>query len=315
MATPLLGNNVINQIALVVHDIEATSKAYAQLLGIAQPEWFLAGPPELTQVIYKGQPSKAESKLCFLNTPSVQIELIEPNEEPSTMRDFLNQRGEGVHHLALDVDNLEQGLKRLEQQGFLLEQQGNFVSGKGRYAYVDTKKSCKTIIELLERENKYEPVSRELAQREHKPLLGTNQLTQIGIVVGHLEEAAKAYCQLLGVEEPFVIQAGKPEITKVIYKGKPTEAKAKFMFIQTPLIQIELIEPGDSPSTWLEHLQVEGEGVHHISFVVRDLDEKIARLEKLGYPVIQRGNFWNGKGRYAYVDTRSTFKIIIELLE
>ncbi|WP_394139818.1 VOC family protein [Cytobacillus oceanisediminis] len=42
-----------------------------------------------------------------------------------------------------------------------------------------------------------------------------------------------------------------------------------------------------------------GEGVHHISFVVENLNEKVRLLEEKGYPVIQTGNFFNGKGRYA----------------
>nr|WP_258309225.1 VOC family protein [Cytobacillus oceanisediminis] len=58
-----------------------------------------------------------------------------------------------------------------------------------------------------------------------------------------------------------------------------------------------------------------GEGVHHISFVVENFDGKIRLLKEMGFPVIQTGNCFNGKGRYAYMDTTSTFKVIIELLE
>ncbi|MET3320856.1 UNVERIFIED_ORG: 4-hydroxyphenylpyruvate dioxygenase-like putative hemolysin [Peribacillus simplex] len=117
------------------------------------------------------------------------------------------------------------------------------------------------------------------------------------------------------MEKPSIIHSGSPEVTNVIYKGKPTEGKSRYMVFNTPLIQIELIEPGDSPSTWKLHLETYGEGVHHISFVVEDMDEKMKMLEKMGYPVIQTGNFFNGKGRYAYMDTTSTYKVIIELLE
>jgi hypothetical protein len=49
--------------------------------------------------------------------------------------------------------------------------------------------------------------------------------------------------------------------------------------------------------------------------VVKDIEEKVKLLKELGHPVIQRGNFWNGKGRYAYMDTLATYKVIIELLE
>src|SRR5690606_31146737 len=141
-------------------------------------------------------------------------------------------------------------------------------------------------------------------------------IRQLAFVVKNIDETADAFCKLLGVEKPAVIHSGDPAITQVQYQGQPTEAKAKFLFLQTPLIEIELVEPeGDSPSTWNEHLNTEGEGVHHLAFVVDQLDEKIQKLENMGYPLIQRGNFYNQKGRYAYMDTRSDFKVIIELLE
>jgi 4-hydroxyphenylpyruvate dioxygenase-like putative hemolysin len=111
------------------------------------------------------------------------------------------------------------------------------------------------------------------------------------------------------------VPSGPSDITQIVYRGQSAEAKARFMFIQTPLIEIELIEPTDSPSTWKEHLKAKGEGIHHISFVVDNLDEKVKRMDKLGYPLIQKGNFWNGKEKYAYIDTTSTYKVIMELLE
>jgi catechol 2,3-dioxygenase-like lactoylglutathione lyase family enzyme len=309
---PLAGNNVINQIAFVVRDIEQASEAYAKLLGIPKPNWFLTGDRVVSKVFFRGQPTDSSSKLVFLNTPTVQIELIEPNQEPGTMREFLDTFGEGIHHIAFDVDSIKEKLPVFEENGYPLLQSGEFTSSDGRYVYVDTLKSHKTLMELLE-----SAVPRDTAPTTDifTPLLGTNKIEQLVIVVKDLDAAAEAYCKLLGVEKPPVIQSGPSELTQVIFEGKPTEADSKYMFINTPLLQLELIEPGDSPSTWNKHLETQGEGVHHISFIVNDIEEKVKLLEDLGYPVIQRGNFWNGKGRYAYMDTSSTYKVIIELLE
>jgi catechol 2,3-dioxygenase-like lactoylglutathione lyase family enzyme len=309
---PLAGNNVINQIAFVVHDIEQASEAFAKLLGLPKPKWFLTGDREVSKVVFRGQPTDSRSKLVFLNTPTVQIELIEPNQEPGTMREFLDTVGEGIHHVAFDVDSIKEKLPIFEENGYPLLQSGEFTSSDGRYVYVDTLKSHKTLMELLE---SAEPRETAPTTDVFTPLLGTNKIEQLAIVVRDLDAAAEAYCKLLGVEKPSVIQSGPSELTQVIFEGKPTEADSKYMFINTPLLQIELIEPGDSPSTWKKHLETQGEGVHHISFVVNDIEEKVRLLEDMGYSVIQRGNFWNGKGRYAYMDTTSTYKVIIELLE
>lgn len=309
---PLAGHNVINQIAFVVRDIEKASEAFAKLLGIPKPKWFLTGGREVSKVVFRGQPTDSRSKLVFLNTPTVQFELIEPNQEPGTMREFLDTVGEGIHHIAFDVDSIKERLPVFEENGYPLLQSGEFTSSDGRYVYVDTLNDYKTLVELLE---SAEPRDTTPPVDAFAPLLGTNKVEQLAIVVKDLDAAAEAYCRLLGVEKPPVIQSGPSELTQVVFEGQPTEADSKYMFINTPLLQLELIEPGVSPSTWKKHLDTQGEGVHHISFVVKDMDEKIKLLEDIGYPVIQRGNFWNGKGRYAYMDTTATFKVIIELLE
>lgn len=314
-AEGLLKDNVVNQIAFVVQDIEAASEAFAALLGIPKPQWFLTGGPEISKTVFRGQPTASRCKLVFIDTPAVQIELIEPNEEPGTMREFLNTAGEGIHHIAFDTDHMKDQLHILAENGYRVLQTGDFTSSNGRYAYVDTLASCKTLIELLERDEPQAKTAPQPSTDGLAPLLGTTKIEQIAFVVNDLDAAADAYCTLLGVEKPAVIQVVDSKTTQVIFEGQPTEGKSKYMFINTPLIQIELIEPGDSPSTWKQHLDTKGEGVHHISFVVKNMDEKIKLLEEMGYPVIQTGNFYNGKGRYAYMDTVKDYKVIIELLE
>lgn len=311
-ASPILGNNEINQIAFVVHDIEKVSEAFAKLLGIKKPDWFLTGTNDISKVVFRGEPTESRSKLVFINTEGVQIELIEPDHNPGTMREFLDEVGEGIHHFALDVESMKEGVKSLTEHQLDVLQTGEFTASNGRYAYADSFDQHKTLFELLERD---EPQPITHPELDGEPLLGTTKVEQLAFVVKDLDKVADAYCTLLGVEKPNVIQSGPREICQVEFEGEPTDADSRYMFIKTPLLEIELIEPGSAPSTWKKHLKEHGEGVHHISFVVQDMDEKIEKLEKLGYPVIQRGNFYNGKGRYAYMDTVSDYKVIIELLE
>ena len=79
--------------------------------------------------------------------PGLQLELIQPNEEPSTWREFLDEHGEGVHHLQQAVDNCK-------EFGMTLEQKGEYGSGDGRYAYLSATKDLKVLIELLESDKK-----------------------------------------------------------------------------------------------------------------------------------------------------------------
>ncbi|CAM3469356.1 hypothetical protein EDM52_18155 [Brevibacillus invocatus] len=314
MSKALLGTSKINQICFVVHDIEKAAESFGRLLGVPKPSWFLTGDSSISKIVFNGEPTGARNKLIFMDTPSVQIELIEPDQEPSTMREFLNKQ-EGIHHVAVDVDDMKQQLAIMGEAGYPVVQTGEFTSSQGRYAYVDTVPACKTMFELLERDEPQAIPPVKPKTEEHQPLLGSDTVVQIAVVVRDLDAAADAYCSLLGVEKPTVLKEGKPEVTQVVYRGESTEAKCRFMFIKTPLIEIELIEPGDSPSTWKEHLDTKGESVHHIAFLVKNLDEKAAELEAMGYPLIQKGYFFTGNGKYAYMDTVSDYHVIIELLE
>ena len=106
--------------------------------------------------MYKGEPAPdAKSKLAFFNlVPGVQLELIEPNEEMSTWREYLNEKGEGIHHIAINVDNTEEAVKACEALGMKVVQRGFYDDESGQYTYLDGGDIFKCVIELLESFNK-----------------------------------------------------------------------------------------------------------------------------------------------------------------
>lgn len=73
MAESLLGNRNINQLAFVVKDIEAANLAFTSLLGIKKAEPFLTGDSSVSKVTFRGVPTESQSKLAFLNTPTVNL--------------------------------------------------------------------------------------------------------------------------------------------------------------------------------------------------------------------------------------------------
>lgn len=56
---------------------------------------------------------------------SLQLELIEPDHQPSTWRDYLNEHGEGLHHIAFAVEGMKEKIMLLEGKGFPLQQKGS----------------------------------------------------------------------------------------------------------------------------------------------------------------------------------------------
>ena len=145
----LIGTNIVVQVGILVHDIEKTSKDYAELLGIPVPNWILTGSLSEARTEFRGEPSEARAKLAFFNVgENLTLELIEPDHHPSTWREDLDKNGEGVHHLAFTIKGMKEAIARLEGADIKLVQKGEYPGG--RYAYLDSNEKLKTLIELLE---------------------------------------------------------------------------------------------------------------------------------------------------------------------
>ncbi|MEK5379876.1 VOC family protein [Niallia sp. FSL W8-0635] len=144
----ILGNNVITQIGILVHDIEKTSQAYADFFGIDKPKWSLTDKADVAQTEYRKQPTQARAKLAFFDMGSLQLELIEPDHNPSTWREYLDEHGEGPHHIAFVIKGMKEKVAIMERNQMALLQKGEYTGG--RYAYMDTFKDLKIILELLE---------------------------------------------------------------------------------------------------------------------------------------------------------------------
>lgn len=144
-------------------------------------------------------------------------------------------------------------------------------------------------------------------------ILGTNIITQIGIIVKDIEKTSQAYADFLGVEQPPANWTDTVDKAETEYNGEPSPARAKLAFFDMGSLQLELIEPDEHPSTWREHLDGHGEGVHHIAFVVEDMKGTVKKMKANGMPLIQKGEYTGG--RYAYMDTKDDLKVLLELLE
>jgi catechol 2,3-dioxygenase-like lactoylglutathione lyase family enzyme len=142
-----LENHNLFQVALVVRDIEKSTRAYADLFGVEAPAWSLTDGLEQTHAEYHGLPTEARAKLAFFDLGGVSLELIEPVGGPSVWQEFLDTKGEGVQHIAFTVKNMDAQVKRLEEQGMPLVQRGDY-SG-GCYSYIDSVGQLAVMLELL----------------------------------------------------------------------------------------------------------------------------------------------------------------------
>lgn len=146
------------------------------------------------------------------------------------------------------------------------------------------------------------------------PIIEPNTLCQVAFVVHDLDAAIRKYQETFGFGEPSFIQTEGYARTRATYNGAPMDGTARLAFFKAGQIEIELIQPDDQPSVWREHLDIHGEGVHHIAFFVKDSNATEAALEPLGIPVKQKGYGEDG-GSYCYLDSAPQLGVMIELLE
>jgi hypothetical protein len=102
----------------------------------------------LARTEYQGAPTPARAKLAFFHLGQVDLELIEPIDEPSTWKDQLDQHGDSLHHIAFQIQGMPQQLAYLSAKGIPLVQRGEYTGG--RYAYMDGGPRLGAILELLE---------------------------------------------------------------------------------------------------------------------------------------------------------------------
>jgi methylmalonyl-CoA/ethylmalonyl-CoA epimerase len=149
MPNPLLGTHTVTQIGILVNDITSTASAFAEFLGVQVPSIIVTDIEAIAKTRYMGKPSGARAKLAFFHVGTdVDIELIEPDQEPSTWRHDLDAHGEGFHHIAFQVKGMKDKNAVLQAHGMPLLQSGEYTGG--RYAYHDATGTLKMVLELLE---------------------------------------------------------------------------------------------------------------------------------------------------------------------
>ena len=98
------------------------------------------------------------------------------------------------------------------------------------------------------------------------------KIEHIGIAVKNLTEANQVYEKLLGVA-PYKIESVESE-------GVSTS------FFRIGESKIELLEASHPESPIAKFIEKKGEGIHHIAFAVKDIEQEIERLQKEGFEII-----------------------------
>ena len=127
----------LNHLAIVVDDMDAALRFWRETLGLAQAGDIKSVPAE-------------DVDIAFLSLGDAHIELIQPTTDESGVAKFLAKRGPGMHHICLEVANLDAKLAALRAAGCELINDVPRKQEGRRYAFIHPKSAGGVLLELYE---------------------------------------------------------------------------------------------------------------------------------------------------------------------
>jgi methylmalonyl-CoA epimerase len=130
----------VHHIGIAVKNLKESTALFEMLLGI-KAEIHEASSQRVTEA-------------CFKIGGEVEIDLLEPMGEDSSVAKFLEKRGEGLHHIALEVEDINAGLKEMEHKGVQLIDKAPREGVAGQIGFLHPKSANGVLIELIEPKDK-----------------------------------------------------------------------------------------------------------------------------------------------------------------
>ena len=149
-----------------------------------------------------------------------------------------------------------------------------------------------------------------MADKVNSPFDPAN-ICQVGIVVKSIDETVKFYTQVFGIG-PFEIR--EVNYSNATYLGEKAGYRGKRAFAKVGPITFELIELIEGKTIHEAFLKEKGEGLHHLGFEVKNLQEAVKKAEKLGLKTTQGWQREDGLG-FSYLDSDKTGGVIFELIQ
>lgn len=127
----------LEHIGIAVKDLKSANDLFAKLFGVPN---------------YKVETVDSESvSTSFFQCGESKIELLEATDDDSAISKFIAKKGEGIHHLAFEVEDIDAEMKRLEGEGFqLINEQPKLGADNKRVCFLHPKSTNGVLIELCQ---------------------------------------------------------------------------------------------------------------------------------------------------------------------
>ncbi len=128
----------VDHIGIAVKDLTESLKFYSDVLGLDCLD---------TEIV-----EEQKVKVAFLPVGDSELELLESTSEDGPIARHIAKNGEGIQHIALRVDNIEEAIAYMKEKGMrMIDEKPRYGAGGARIAFVHPKSSGRILLELTER--------------------------------------------------------------------------------------------------------------------------------------------------------------------
>lgn len=301
----------IQQVCVVCKDIKKTMEAYWNILGIGPWAVFELGSLHIPDLKYYGKPAWGRYTGAVTQVGPIELELFETIEGASVYQDWIDEFGEGLHHMKflvedLDIDRVSREMERL---GFPPIMSGHFGPElKNQFAYFDLRQPLKAIWETSNRTGG-KPMGATMFPEDPKAVsparVKVTGIKQVGVCVKDVVQTAENYWNILGIGPWEIREWGSHVLFDRYYHGKPAWARERLGHAYLGDLELELVQYVEGDSYYQDWIAERGEGIQHLKFLCDDIDEVSRLLAEQGFPNLQCGHFGDPKekaGGFNYID-------------
>jgi catechol 2,3-dioxygenase-like lactoylglutathione lyase family enzyme len=301
----------VSHVQWVVKDLDRVTAGWSRL-GFKEIQQH--GILELKNAEFQDKRATLRLRRATARLGGLDVEWVQPLGGRSAYTEFLNKHGDGIFSLVHRVptqDSFKQELALLCQAGLDVIQRESYEGSEGavKTAYLDTEEGGYVL--GLTCDSRPTPCEVPAGSADNPYQL---QHSQFAFVVRDPEPVSL-----------FWKRVGFPELSLThgilrdrSYRGQPGFFDQELGWQRHGKVVYEWCIPLKGPTVYEDHLQLHGEGVHHLGFQVKDLDSVVRSWKALGFEVSQSGAWGEdgkpGSGRFAYVDTDEIGGVTVELL-
>ncbi|MBI4297114.1 MAG: VOC family protein [Chloroflexi bacterium] len=260
----------LDHVAIAVKSITTAMDTLEQTLGLSGP---------------RPEPREGRGmKIVMLPMRNTQLELFEPVDPQGAVASFLDKTGEGMYHICLEVDSVDETLSALATRGVELTEKVSRSVGFAKIAFLPPQAARGVVIELMERVEELVP----------GPQAAPSVSTVI-VAVKDLEQGIKDFSQVLGIGPSRVSQNPHISVRNALFPVGDTH--------------IELMQPTSTAGALVRFLERQGEGLYSLFVAVENFDAHLHALVSKGIAVTEGADPSRRRG---FLSPKSTCGVLVE---